>query len=217
MSISVTTGRPNFSASFMQRKRLAIAFGMGEPEVAANLFLGVAALVMADEHHLVPAHAGQAADDGGVVAEVAVAVQFAELAADHLDVILEERPLGMPGNLHGFPGAEVVVGLAEQRGVIRAKLAKLFGIIHLLLGLQSLQLLDLLLELGERPLEIQDVPQWLAIAQAPRPRGPGERCRPNCLTLPSCVPASAIASADLSFLVSSVLSVNPHRPTKQAR
>ena len=108
---------------------LAVALGVGQAEVALDLFLGVAALVVADEHDLVPAEAGQAALDGGVVAEVAVAVQLAELAADQLDVVLEQRPLRVAGDLHRLPGAEVVVGLAEQGGVVGAKLAKLLGVI----------------------------------------------------------------------------------------
>jgi prephenate dehydrogenase len=77
---------------------------------------------------------GPARNDGGVVAEMAVAVQFAELAADHVDVIIEQGPLGVPGDLHGFPGGEVFIGFAEQRGVIGTKLAKLFRIVDLLLA-----------------------------------------------------------------------------------
>ena len=70
--------------------------------------------------------AGQAADDGRVVAEDSVAVQFAELAADQFDVIAEHRPLRMAGNLHRLPGAEIVVGFAEQARVIGAKLTQFF-------------------------------------------------------------------------------------------
>ena len=136
----------------------AIALGVGQAEVALDLFLGVPALVVADEHDLVPGHAGQAALDGGVVAEVAVAVQFAELAADHVDVVVEQRPLRVAGDLDGLPGGQVVVGLAQQRGVVGAKLAKLFGVIDLLGGLQGFELVDLLFELGQRLFEFEHVP-----------------------------------------------------------
>jgi hypothetical protein len=131
----------------------------GEAEGAADLLLGVAALVGADEHDLVPAEACQAALDGAVVAEAAVTVQFAELAADEVHVVAEQRPLGVAGDLDGLPGAELLVGLAEQRGVVRAELAELLGVVHLLLHLQRLELVNLLLELGQRPLELQHVPR----------------------------------------------------------
>src|SRR5690242_8847988 len=86
-----------------------------------------------------------------------VAVQLAELAADQLHVVAEQRPLRVAGDLHRLPGAQVVVGLAEQGGVVRAKLAKLFRIIHTLVGLEGLQLLDLLLEGRQRLFKVQDV------------------------------------------------------------
>src|SRR5262249_36623519 len=65
----------------------AVALRMRQAEVALNLFLGIAALVVADEHDLVPAEASQAALDRRVVAEVPVAVQLTEIPADHVDVI----------------------------------------------------------------------------------------------------------------------------------
>src|SRR5271155_5881764 len=102
---------------------------------------------MANEHDLMAAEPRQAALDGRIVAEMAVAVQFAEFPADHFDVIPEQRPLRMPGDLYRLPGAEIVVGLAKQRGVIAAKLAKLFGIIHLGLLLASFQLANLVFQL----------------------------------------------------------------------
>src|SRR5206468_1336527 len=103
---------------------LAIPFGMSQAEVALDLFLGVLALVMADEHDLLLADAGEAALDGRVVAEVPIAMQLTELAADDLDIVLEQRPLRMPGDLDGLPGRKVVVGFTEQGGIVAAKLAK---------------------------------------------------------------------------------------------
>src|SRR5207248_230724 len=122
-----------------------------------HLFLGVLALVMADEHDLGPADAGQPALDRRVIAEVPVAMQFAEPLADDLDIVLEQRALGMAGNLDGLPRRKVLVGFLQERGIVAAKLAKLFRIIHPFGFLMRLQLLDLLLELGERLLKLQDV------------------------------------------------------------
>src|SRR5262249_44597247 len=123
---------------------------------------GVVALVVADEHDLMATKACQAALDGGVVAEEAIAVEFAELPADHLDIVLEERPLRVAGDLHGLPGAKALVRLAEQGSVIGAKLAKLFRIIRPLGGLHGLELLDLLLQFGQWFFKFQNMPRILA-------------------------------------------------------
>src|SRR4051812_29482292 len=111
--------------------------------------------------------AGQAALDRGVVAIVAVAMQSAELTADDIYIVPELRPLRVPRDLHRLPRAEFLVRLAEQRGVVGAKLANLFGIIHPLGGLHRLKLVDLLLELGQGLLKLEHVAQ----------RGPGSARR----------------------------------------
>jgi hypothetical protein len=66
--------------------------------------------------------------------------------------------------LDGFPGAEVVIGFAEERGVVQAKMAKLFGIIDLLLGLEAFQFDDLFFELAERLFKFEDVAGAVAAA-----------------------------------------------------
>jgi len=63
----------------------------------------------------------------------------------------------MAGDLNRFPGGEIFVGLAKQRRVIGAKLAKLFRIIRLLRVLKGFQLVNLLFEAGQRLFEVQDV------------------------------------------------------------
>jgi hypothetical protein len=113
---------------------------------------------MADEHDLVATQAGQAADDGRVIPILAVAVELAELPADHVHVVFEEGALGMAGHLDGFPGREAFVGLAEESGVVAAKLAKLPGVVGLASRLEHFQVTDLLFQLGQGLLELQDVP-----------------------------------------------------------
>jgi len=114
--------------------------------------------VVADEHDFVAAESGEAAEEGLVIAELAVAVELAELAADHVDVVFEEGTLGVAGHLHGLPGTEVVVGFAEEGGAVGAQLAKLLGVIDLFGGLEGLKVPDLGFELGEGLFELQDVP-----------------------------------------------------------
>src|SRR3546814_16718695 len=50
-----------------QPQRLAVALRARHAEVAAHLGLGVAALLVADDHHAAAVDAAEAADDGGVV------------------------------------------------------------------------------------------------------------------------------------------------------
>ena len=118
---------------------------------------------MANQHDLVAAHSRKAAVDRRVIAKGAVAMNFAELPANEIHIIAEERALRMPCYLNRLPGTQVVVGLAKQGCVVHAKLAKLFRVVHLLLGLHRLQLENLLLQLGQRLLEVQRV-AWHAFA-----------------------------------------------------
>ena len=73
------------------------------PEIAKDFLLGVAALLLRDHHHrlrIEPAHAG---DDGVIVAEGAVAMQFVKIGEQTLDVIERVRTLGMARELHALP------------------------------------------------------------------------------------------------------------------
>ena len=112
---------------------------------------------MADQDDFMSAEAGKSAVNRRIVTEQAVTVKLAKFAANHLDVIAEQRPLRMPGHLNRFPGGEIAVGLAKQRSVIGAKLAKFFGIIDVLGGLHHLQIVYLLLEASKGSFELEDV------------------------------------------------------------
>lgn len=124
----------------------AVALGVCQSEEALHFFLGVAALVVADEHDFVTTDSRQSAADGGVVAEVAVAVDLAELAADHFDVVFEEGALGVSGDLDGFPSGEVFVGFAEEGGVVLAEAADLGRAVDLAGGLLGFEFGDLAFE-----------------------------------------------------------------------
>ena len=78
VSTNVNTGMPNFSASFISRSALRIALGLGHAEVAVDLLLGVAPLLVPDHHAALAVEAREPADDRRVVGERAVAVQLLE-------------------------------------------------------------------------------------------------------------------------------------------
>jgi hypothetical protein len=109
VSMRVMTGRPNFSASLHQAHRLAISFGVGAAEVAFEVFLGIAALLVADDHHPLAADAGESAGHGSIIADVAVAMELAEIGESERDVIEHERAVRVTGDLHALPWGEVFV------------------------------------------------------------------------------------------------------------
>ena len=69
-----------------------------------ELLLGIAAFLLADNHHRLAIEECHARDDGRIVGEGAVAMQFHEVREQTLDVVQAVRTLWMPGKLHPFPG-----------------------------------------------------------------------------------------------------------------
>src|SRR6185437_6791352 len=105
---------------------------MGHAEETLDFFLGVAPFLLTDEHDFMTPEASEAAADGAVVAVVTIAVQFTEVQAHQVDIVAKLRSLRVASDLHGLPGAELVIGLAQGRGVGVAKLAKLPGVVDAL-------------------------------------------------------------------------------------
>ena len=58
-------GRLKLRGKLHQAQRFAIAFRLGHAEVAQQLLLGIAAFLLADDHHGLAVEVGHAADDGG--------------------------------------------------------------------------------------------------------------------------------------------------------
>src|SRR5262249_44937842 len=85
---------------------------MSGAEIAENVFLGIAPLLRADDHHLVRSEAGKSADDRPVFRIQAVAVQFAKICEGGLQIIQAKRALWMASDLDPVPGAEVREDLA---------------------------------------------------------------------------------------------------------
>ena len=75
--------------------RLAIAFGTRHAEIVPEPAVGVGALFVADDADELAAEAAEAADDGGVVAVLAIAGERYELGDQRRDVIEAVRPLRM--------------------------------------------------------------------------------------------------------------------------
>ena len=106
-----------------QPERLAVALGVGHAEVALEVLLGVAALLVADDHH---GHAGQpgpAADHRGIVEVEAVAVQLDEVGEDGAEVVQRVGAAGVAGDHDPLDRGQVLG--RSRRGATRACLAGL--------------------------------------------------------------------------------------------
>ncbi len=84
----------------------AIAFGIRLSEIAIDALLGFAALLGSDDYHFPAIEARHTGDDGRVVAEATISVEFAEIGEDAFDVVEQVRPHGMASQLGSFPGAQ---------------------------------------------------------------------------------------------------------------
>ena len=118
-------------------------------------FLGVAAFLVADDHHALAVETGQTADDGRIIRIVAVAVQFFEIGEQVLDVVQRIGALRVARNLRNLPRRELGVDILGQRLAFLLQPADLVGDIERGIVLHIAQLLDLVLQLGDRLLEIQ--------------------------------------------------------------
>ena len=96
-------------------QRLAIALGLRHAEVAVDLLLGVAALLVADDRHRPVAEEREAADERRVVREAPVAVELGPLREERLDVVERVGPVRVARDQRLLPGRELRVDLAPAR------------------------------------------------------------------------------------------------------
>ena len=106
-------GRPNFAANLHGAQGLAVAFGLGHAEVPIELLLGIAAFLFADQQHGLAVEPAHAANDGRIVAEKAVAVDFLKVGQNALDVVERVRALGMARVLDALPGSFLPIRLRQ--------------------------------------------------------------------------------------------------------
>src|SRR5262249_50250537 len=132
--------------------RLAIAFGSRHAEVAAQVLLGAAPLLVPEDHHRLAAKTAHAADDRLVVAEGAIAVQLDEVFEQARHVVERERTQRMARQQHLLPGRQLAEDLALQLARFTLQAA------DLQLELRAPELLelgDLVFQLHDRALEVE--------------------------------------------------------------
>ena len=139
-----------------QAQRLAVALGLGHAEVARDLLLGVAPLLVADHHAGRAVEARQPADDRSVVREGAVAVQLLEMREEPLHVVERERALRMARDLRHLPGSQLAVDVLGERLAALGEALDLVRDVDRRVVLHEAQFLDAGLELRDRLLELEE-------------------------------------------------------------
>ena len=95
--------------------RLAIAVRPRVTEVAIDLLLGVAALLVADDEDRLALVERGAGDDRVIVGETAIAVQLDEVGEQALDVVERGRARRMARHLDALPRRQVAIEVAAHR------------------------------------------------------------------------------------------------------
>ena len=68
-----------------------------------NLFLGVTAFLVTDDHYRLTLKSRQPANDGMIIGKTPVAMKLFEIGKQMLDIIERIRTLGMPRDLRNLP------------------------------------------------------------------------------------------------------------------
>src|SRR4051812_20150947 len=139
-----------------QAQRLAVALGLGHAEVAQDLFLGVAALLMADDHAGRALEARQTAHDRGVLRVRAVAVQLFEVGEQCLNVVQCVGPLRMARDLRDLPRRELAVDVLGEGVAALGEALDFVGDIGRRVVLHKAQFLDAVLKLRDGLLELEE-------------------------------------------------------------
>jgi len=110
---------------------------MGAAEIAEDILLHVATLLLADDHAAVASDTADACGHRLIVTEVAITVEFHEVRHAGIDIIQKIGTCGVAGDLDSLPRGEVAVeGLAllleiltggDQQGILGAALLSKIG------------------------------------------------------------------------------------------
>ena len=94
-----------FFCDLHHAQRFAVAFRVGRAKVAVNALLHVPTLLRADNQNFLAVKASHAADDGGIVPESAVAVNFAEIGKQAFNIVEGLGTLWVAGQFGFLPGS----------------------------------------------------------------------------------------------------------------
>src|SRR5262249_32680662 len=96
-------GTIEFLGQFHQPKRFPVSFGIWHTKVPLHPLLESPSFLMSDDHDRAVVESGKAADDGPVVTEGPIAMEFRKIVRQFGDVIERARALGMASQLRSLP------------------------------------------------------------------------------------------------------------------
>ena len=139
-----------FLGELHHAERLPVAFRMRHAEVARELLLRRAALLLADEDDLLPVQAREPGHNRVVVAEPAVAVEIYEVLEDLLHMHHARRAGGMASKAHAIPRGQVGENFLGELRLAPFEFADIELVVHALgFGLRPEQF-NLVLDLANR-------------------------------------------------------------------
>ncbi|MNN53495.1 hypothetical protein D3C81_1682550 [compost metagenome] len=109
---------------------------------------------MADDHDWLVVQTGDAANDGRVVGEVTVTVQFVELGEDVFDVVQGIRTFRVTRQTCDLPAGQLAEDVFGQRFALVLQAGDLIADIQRIVITDQAQLFDLGLQVGDRLFEI---------------------------------------------------------------
>ena len=106
---------PELFRELHKTQGLAVPFGTTHAEVAAGAFPGVAPLLVSDHHDGVFPEAAESPDDGLIVCELTVAVQFMKVVDARFDVVHRVRAVRVTGHQGRLPRRQLFVNSGGRR------------------------------------------------------------------------------------------------------
>ena len=142
-------GQPEALRQFHQAQGLAVALRARHPEVTEDLLLSVPPLLVTDDHDRAPRQPRHAADDGRVVGEGPIPVQFLEAGEDPRHIVQGVGSLGMAGELRDLPGGQRGEGALGEGATLGLEALDFLADVDGAVVAHQPQFLDLGLELGD--------------------------------------------------------------------
>ncbi len=156
MSTSASDRNIEAVGHFHQPHRLAVAFRHGHAEIVLEPALGVGALFLAEHADALALEAAEAADDGVVLAEFAVAGERHEVGDQGRDIVERVRALRVARHLRLLPGGEGGIKFLQRLGRLGLQPVDFLADGDRIAGLaERAQFLDLGLQFGHRLFEVE--------------------------------------------------------------
>ena len=112
---------------------------------------------MANDHHRLAVQTRGTANDGRVIGEVAITVQFFELGEQVIDVIKGIGPLRVAGQTGDLPAGQIAEDAFGERFALVLQAGNLIADVQRVVVTNQAQFFDLGLQVGDRLFEIQEV------------------------------------------------------------